>query len=275
MVKVSKDTKEVKKAVRSSKSEVNSSKIYEELDPHTKKILKIKEIVKKRDELRENGDYLKADSVRELLKVKYNVDLIDQKGGPSGWKFLDGSSTKIASNIKLPTKEKDSNVDSEKKTKTSEQREKEKELFKKLKDKEIKKEKNTQLKAEYESNTNIMKNMLKTNSNTKNINGVMIEELEPGFGQRVKAGDRVRVHYIGKLKSNNKVFDSSSKKPFQFKLGAREVITGWDIGINGMAIGSKRRLTIPPEKAYGKSGAPPSIPGNATLIFEVTLLGVA
>lgn len=274
MARDTKETKGVKKATKSSKVEATNSKVYDELDPHTKKILKIKEIVKKRDELRENGDYLKADSVRELLKVKYNVDLIDQKGGPSGWKFLDGSSTKIASNIKLPTKEQDTNLDKEKKLKKLQQKEKELAMSKKLKEKETKKEKNTQLKAEYESNNNIMKNMLNVNSNVKNINGVLIEELEPGFGQRVKAGDRVRVHYIGKLKSNNKVFDSSLKKPFQFKLGAREVITGWDIGINGMAIGSKRRLTIPPEKAYGKSGAPPTIPGNATLIFEVTLLGV-
>lgn len=272
MVKATKITKDIKKSTKINKNETISTKNYDELDPHTKKILKIKEIVKKRDELRENGEYLKADSIRELLNVKYNVELIDQKGGPSGWKFRDGSSNKINSNIKLPPKEKNDNDINDKKIKKDtikKSLEKEKEIIKKIK------EKNDPLKKEYETTSNLMNNMLNTNSNTKNINGVLIEELEPGFGQKAKVGDRVRVHYVGKLKSNNKIFDSSLKKPFQFKLGAREVITGWDIGINGMSVGSKRRLTIPPEKAYGKSGAPPTIPGNATLIFEVTLLGIA
>ncbi len=100
------------------------------------------------------------------------------------------------------------------------------------------------------------------------------------------------MHYVGKLKSNGKVFDASTKKPFVFRLGKGEVIRGWDIGIashlthsliysltvslgiNGMMIGGKRVLTIPPEKAYGKSGAPPTIPPNATLVFDVTLLNI-
>ncbi len=88
-----------------------------------------------------------------------------------------------------------------------------------------------------------------------------------------KSGDKVRVHYIGRLKSNNKIFDQS-KKPFQFTLGKREVIGGWDIGVTGMAVGAQRILTIPPEKGYGLRGSPPVIPGNATLVFEVTMIEI-
>ena len=63
------------------------------------------------------------------------------------------------------------------------------------------------------------------------------------------------------------MFDSSTSKPFTFKLGRSEVIRGWDIGVLGMAVGGRRRLVIPPEKAYGKSGAPPAIPGNKQFLF--------
>ena len=66
----------------------------------------------------------------------------------------------------------------------------------------------------------------------------------------------------------------SKKKPFVFRLGKGEVIKGWDIGVSGMAVGGVRRLTIPPEKAYGKQGSPPVIPSNATLVFDVTLCKV-
>eukprot|EP01034_Spumella_vulgaris_P028250 gene28249-35079_t len=109
----------------------------------------------------------------------------------------------------------------------------------------------------------------------ENKQGVLIEELEIGTGkQQAVTGKRIKVHYIGRLKANNKMFDSSLKKPFVFLLGRSQVIKGWDIGCEGMFVGGKRRLTIPPEKAYGRAGAPPSIPSNATLVFEVTLLEV-
>ena len=74
----------------------------------------------------------------------------------------------------------------------------------------------------------------------------------------------------GRLQANNKKFDSClSGAPFKFKLGKGEVIKGWDLGVLGIKVGGKRRLTIPPKLAYGQNGAPPDIPPNSTLIFEI------
>lgn len=78
------------------------------------------------------------------------------------------------------------------------------------------------------------------------------------------------------MKSNNKLFDSATQGPgFKFRLGKGEVIKGWDIGVNGMKIGGKRRITIPSHLAYGAKGSPPAIPPNATLVFEVELKGIS
>lgn len=120
-----------------------------------------------------------------------------------------------------------------------------------------------------------MKSILGSGSTdgTKVVQGVKIEDKKIGTGKVATSGRRIKVHYVGKLPNGN-TFDACTKKPFPFRLGAGEVIRGWDIGCDGMAVGGKRRLTIPPEKAYGKAGAPPTIPGNATLIFDVTLLEV-
>ena len=93
-------------------------------------------------------------------------------------------------------------------------------------------------------------------------------------GARAKNGKRLSMRYVGRLQ-NNKIFDQNTKgKPFSFILGRGEVIKGWDIGLQGMQVGGTRRLTIPAALAYGKSGAPPDIPSNATLIFDVKLLDV-
>jgi FK506-binding nuclear protein len=113
-----------------------------------------------------------------------------------------------------------------------------------------------------------------TTEGGRRVQGVLIEELKVGSGAVCKAGDRIKMHYVGKLKSNGKVFDSSVNRPFVFRLGRREVIPGWEIGCQGMAVGGRRRLTIPPEKAYGRAGAAPTIPGNATLVFEVNLIDI-
>jgi FK506-binding nuclear protein len=109
----------------------------------------------------------------------------------------------------------------------------------------------------------------------RKVQGVTVDDKKIGSGPAAKAGDRVGMRYIGKLEKNGQVFDSNKKgKPFTFKLGAGEVIKGWDIGIAGMSVGGERRITIPANLAYGSKGAPPDIPGNSTLVFDVKLLEI-
>lgn len=107
-------------------------------------------------------------------------------------------------------------------------------------------------------------------------NGLVIEELSMGKpdGRKAVPGNKVSMYYIGKLKKNGKIFDSNiGCKPFQFRLGIGEVISGWDVGVKGMRVGDKRRLTIPPAMGYGAKGAG-EIPGNAWLVFDVELVNV-
>ena len=105
--------------------------------------------------------------------------------------------------------------------------------------------------------------------------GLKIEDLEEGNGETAEAGMAVTVHYTGWLENGNK-FDSSLDRddPFRFNLGRGMVIRGWDEGVAGMKVGGKRKLTIPAHLGYGTAGAGGVIPPNATLIFEVELLGV-
>jgi FKBP-type peptidyl-prolyl cis-trans isomerase len=102
-----------------------------------------------------------------------------------------------------------------------------------------------------------------------------MEDLVVGSGAEANKGQTVSVHYTGWL-TDGKKFDSSKDhgQPFSFALGGGQVIQGWDEGVAGMKVGGKRKLTIPPEKGYGKQGFPRAIPPNATLVFEVELLGV-
>ncbi|XP_063539894.1 46 kDa FK506-binding nuclear protein [Cydia strobilella] len=105
--------------------------------------------------------------------------------------------------------------------------------------------------------------------------GVAIEDLKVGNGPVAKPGKNVMVYYEGRLKSNNKMFDNCLKGPgFKFRLGGKEVITGWDVGVSGMKVGGKRRIVCPPNMAYGAKGSPPVIPPNSTLVFEVELKNV-
>jgi FKBP-type peptidyl-prolyl cis-trans isomerase FkpA len=114
---------------------------------------------------------------------------------------------------------------------------------------------------------------------TTTASGLIIDDLVVGTGAVAAAGQQVSVHYTGWLLfggEKGRKFDSSKDRgdPFGFPLGAGHVIKGWDEGVQGMQVGGTRKLTIPPALGYGARGAGGVIPPNATLIFEVELLGV-
>jgi peptidylprolyl isomerase len=104
---------------------------------------------------------------------------------------------------------------------------------------------------------------------------LVIEDVVKGDGATAKAGSEVTANYVGVSYSTKKEFDSSfGKQPIVFPLGAGGVIPGWDEGIQGMKVGGRRKLVIPPDMAYGKAGYPPAIKPNETLVFIVDLLDV-
>ena len=107
-------------------------------------------------------------------------------------------------------------------------------------------------------------------------NGLVIKDLIEGEGKQAQDFNKVVVNYTGKLEDGS-IFDSSLKKgrgPLTFTLGVGSVIKGWDLGVKGMKVGGKRKLTIPPELGYGDQGAGTVIPPGATLVFEIELLSV-
>jgi FKBP-type peptidyl-prolyl cis-trans isomerase FkpA len=108
-------------------------------------------------------------------------------------------------------------------------------------------------------------------------NELLIEDIIVGEGDEANDFNKVVVNYTGSL-TDGSVFDSSlnpGREPFTFTLGAGSVIKGWDLGVKGMKVGGKRKLTIPPELGYGENGAGSVIPPGSTLIFEVDLLEVS
>lgn len=108
----------------------------------------------------------------------------------------------------------------------------------------------------------------------QNQTDLKIEDLKVGQGKEVKKGDTAQVHYLGTL-TNGEKFDSSydRNQPFEFQVGAGQVIEGWDQGLLGMKIGGKRKLTIPPTLGYGNQPIG-TIPANSTLIFEIELITI-
>jgi FKBP-type peptidyl-prolyl cis-trans isomerase len=113
-----------------------------------------------------------------------------------------------------------------------------------------------------------------TGKGTTTSDGLKYWDIKVGTGATAETGKKITVNYTGWL-TTGKQFDSSvGKKPFPLTLGAGQVIKGWDEGIVGMKVGGKRQLRIPPDLGYGAKGYPGFIPPNATLIFDVELLGV-
>ena len=113
------------------------------------------------------------------------------------------------------------------------------------------------------------------NSTSYEIQGMKVEILKEGTGDGAQKGDGIEVHYVGTLTNGTK-FDSSvdRNEPFPYVLGKNQVIQGWELGLVGMKVGEKRRLTIPPELGYGARGAGSVIPPNATLVFDIEMLKI-
>jgi FKBP-type peptidyl-prolyl cis-trans isomerase len=108
----------------------------------------------------------------------------------------------------------------------------------------------------------------------KTDSGLKYVELKEGTGERAREGDSVEVHYTGWLKDGTKFDSSVGKDPLPVTIGKTRVIKGWTEGLQGMRVGGKRRLIIPPDLAYGKRGYPPVIPADAELTFEIELVKI-
>jgi len=124
-------------------------------------------------------------------------------------------------------------------------------------------------------NANQNQQMQQQDSSNFDIQGMKVEIVKEGSGEAAKTGDTVSVHYTGTLTNGTK-FDSSVDRgtPFEFTLGQNRVIQGWELGVAGMKVGEKRKLTIPPELAYGTQSVGGVIPANSILQFDVELLGI-
>ncbi len=214
------------------------------MDPQTIKILAVKTLMRERENSRKNSDFTKSDTIRDKLLSEFGVEIFDQKNGPSGWKFKDGSSKKLAAGLTLPveitatlkrnrTEEAIDRKQAEKKQRVEASVPKSKGGTPHIDIKHIhflysictsSVIKEAALTEEQKRNKLVMSTIM-GNSDVLNKQGVLIEEMVIGPSNIIaKSGQRIKVHYVGRLKTNNKMFDSSLKKPFVFRLGRSEVI---------------------------------------------------
>jgi FKBP-type peptidyl-prolyl cis-trans isomerase len=116
---------------------------------------------------------------------------------------------------------------------------------------------------------------LRPQGETPGMDGLVIEDVLVGTGREVVVGDKITVHYVGRLVDGTE-FDNSWKRasPAQFPIGRGMLIQGWDKGLIGMRVGGRRRLTVPPSLGYGAAGRPPVIPQSATLLFDIELISI-
>jgi FKBP-type peptidyl-prolyl cis-trans isomerase len=268
---------QVKKKGGKSKSKLDHPNVekFKNLDEHSKKIVAVRRLMRERDTARKEGDFGKSDELRSKLESEMGVEVKDQKDGPSGWRFKNGATKKLRAGTQVPEdamKLKESKIiDPSKKLKLKKQQKKDE--AEAIVSSSSGKEKNSKG-GETERNKAMLGMVASNKPGKRVVNGVTLIDKVIGKGTEATSGKRCKMHYTGTLQ-NGKVFDSSiGKRPFSFKLGRGEVIQGWDIGVKGMRCGGQRKLLIPAPLGYGRQGAPPVIPPNAPLTFEVQLLEV-
>lgn len=160
----------------------------------------------------------------------------------------------------------------DKKSKQQQQQKKKEDKKKLVNGKELKQDQQTKQKKNKDQSSD--QNVQSDQKKRVVEGGVVVEELKIGNGTPAKSGKFVSVYYVGRLKNGRKFDSTTQGEGFKFRLGKGEVIKGWDVGIIGMKVGGKRRITVPPAMGYGARGSPPVIPSNSTLIFEVELRNV-
>lgn len=221
-------------------------------------------LVKKQSK-RKSKDSLKTENKAKRLKQEAKEELSDEDVQ------LDGIDEENDSDESEEEGEESSNdIEDE----DNEEEEEVKSPQKKKEDKKLVNGKEVKQKKNQAGNVRTQQNVQNEQKKKSVEGGVQIEEIKVGNGPFAKSGKFISVYYVGRLK-NGKKFDATTQgEGFKFRLGKGEVIKGWDVGIIGMKVGGKRRITIPPAMAYGAKGSPPVIPGNSTLVFEVELRNV-
>lgn len=175
-----------------------------------------------------------------------------------------------------PVKKKGKDIKPNMNESTSNEKKKKKEVLEQVKDKKPR-DQNGQLNTSQSKPSKKNKQgETQSPSNSKELQGgVTIEDKVIGKGPVARAGNKITVYYVGRLKANDKQFDSCLNGPgFRFNLGRGEVIKGWDVGVLGMRVGGKRTISVPAGMAYGRKGQPPVIPPHSALVFDVELRSV-